>query len=60
MHERLLVEVEARQVLAGKDLRGVASLGIAISMGVARACKMLHHGGEHAMVHAGLLGEEHK
>ena len=29
VHERLLVEVEARQVLAGKDLRGVASLGVA-------------------------------
>ena len=36
MHEQLLAEVEAQQVLAGKDLRGIASLGIAIAVGVAR------------------------
>ena len=51
---------EVRQVLAGEDLRDVASLGVAIAVGVARACETLHRGGEHAMVRAGLLGEEHE
>ena len=59
-HEWLLMEVEVRQVLAGEDLWGVASLGVAIAMGVVRARKTLHCGGEHAMVHTGLLGEEHE
>ena len=59
-HEWLLMEVEARQVLAGEDLWGIASLGVAIAMGVARARKTLHRGGEHAMVHTGLLGKEHE
>ena len=51
---------EARQVLAGEDLWGIASLGIAIAMGVARAHETLHCGGKHAMVHTSLLGKEHE
>ena len=49
-----------RQVLAGEDLWGVASLGIAIAVGVARACETLHRGGKHTMVRTGLLGKEHE
>ena len=36
---------EARQVLAGEDLWDVASLGVAIAVGVARARETLHCGG---------------